>query len=89
MKTFRRFLKEEKTKFTADQAKALGDKLDVDWDKVDLEQLRKGLEVESEHDKPGKLDVVKSDLDLAKIALAHLDEFPDYYDRLAKAEKSK
>lgn len=42
-------------------------------------QLRKGIKVEKEH---------TGDLDLAKeIALDHLNEFPDYYDRLEKAEK--
>lgn len=42
-------------------------------------QLRKGIKVEQEH---------TGDLALAKeIALDHLDEFPDYYDRLDTAEK--
>ncbi len=42
-------------------------------------QLRKGIKIEQEH---------TGDLNLAKeIALDHLDEFPDYYDRLEKAEK--
>lgn len=42
-------------------------------------QLRKGIKIEQEH---------TGDLDLAKeIALDHLNEFPDYYDRLEKAEK--
>ena len=42
-------------------------------------QLRKGIKVEQEH---------TGDLAMAKeIALDHLAEFPDYYDRLEKAEK--
>lgn len=42
-------------------------------------QLAKGIKVEKEH---------TNDLALAReIALDHLAEFPDYYDRLAKAEK--
>jgi len=42
-------------------------------------QLRKGIKVEQEH---------TSDLAMAReIALDHLDEFPDYYDRLDKAEE--
>lgn len=42
-------------------------------------QLRKGIKVEQEH---------TGDLAMAReIALDHLDEFPDYYDRLEKAEK--
>lgn len=42
-------------------------------------QLKKGIAVEMEH---------TSDRDVAKeIALDHLNEFPDYYDRLQKAEQ--
>lgn len=42
-------------------------------------QLQKGIKVEQEH---------AGDLAMAKeIALDHLDEFPDYYDRLETAEK--
>lgn len=42
-------------------------------------QLRKGIKVEQEH---------TGDLNMAKeIALDHLNEFPDYYDRLEKVEK--
>ena len=42
-------------------------------------QLRKGIKVEQEH---------TGDIALAReIALDHLDEYPDYYDRLEKVEK--
>jgi hypothetical protein len=42
-------------------------------------QLDKGIKVEKEH---------TGDEAMAReIALDHLDEFPDYYDRLDKAEK--
>lgn len=88
MKNFRQYIKEEKS-FTKDEAKKLGDDFGVDWKKVDLEQFRQGLGVESEHDKNDDLDVVKNKTDLIKIVLAHLRELPDYYDRLKKAEKGK
>lgn len=43
-------------------------------------QLAKGIKVEKEH---------TGDLALAReIALDHLSEFPDYYDRLKKAEEN-
>jgi hypothetical protein len=42
-------------------------------------QLRKGIKVEQEHTGDAKM--------AREIALDHLDEFPDYYDRLEKAEK--
>jgi hypothetical protein len=51
--------------------------------KVDVEvlkkQLEKGIQVEKEHTKDEKT--------AEKIALAHIDERPDYYDQLAKVEK--
>jgi len=87
MKSFKIFLSEEKKTFTKDQAKKIGDSLSVDWDKIDIEQFRMGLEVESEHDDNSELDVVNSEKDLGKIALAHLKEFPDYYTRLKKMEE--
>lgn len=86
MKSFKRFLTESK-KFSKDDAKKLGDKLNVNWNKVDLSQFTVGLGVESEHDDGSELDVVDSDLDLAKIVLAHLKELPDYYTKLKKVEE--
>ncbi|CAB4141234.1 hypothetical protein UFOVP410_73 [uncultured Caudovirales phage] len=86
MKNFKQFLSEAKS-FTKDQAKEIGDSLSVDWKKYDLEQFRRGLEVESEHDDGSELDVVGSKKDLGKIVLAHLKELPDYYTRLKKMEE--
>lgn len=65
-------------------AKAIGDKLGVDWTKIPLEQLRQGIEVEwDEHQ-----DVHHGDANIAaKIALAHLKERPDYYDHLKILER--
>jgi Protein of unknown function (DUF5661) len=87
IKPFRQYLAEDKHNFTSDEAKSLGDSLDVDWDSVDLKEFIKGLSVESEHDDGGKLDVVDSNKDLAKIVLAHLKEKPDYYTKLEKVEE--
>lgn len=58
---------------------------------IDKNQLKRGIEVEKEHDgKMGKdVDVVKSKLDLVKIAVAHLREDPRYYSKLEKMEKKK
>ena len=87
MITFVTYLKESSTTFTTDEAKQLGDSLNVDWNKVDINQFRRGLSVESEHDDGGKLDVVDSKKDLAKIVLAHLKEKPDYYTKLKSVEE--
>jgi len=75
--------------FTTQQAKEVGDKLGIKWDKWDVEQFRMGMDVELEH---GKVDLhtnVTNDdpIVTGKIALAHLNEFPDYYTRLEKMEK--
>lgn len=74
--------------FSVEEAKSIGDRLQVDWDKVDLEQFRMGLAVELEHgSRDVETDVTHNDPVLTgKIALAHLYEFPDYYTRLAKME---
>ena len=75
--------------FTAEEAKAIGEKLGLKWDKFDVDQFKKGMEVELEHGSKDSLtNVTNGDpLITGKIALAHLNEFPDYYDRLEKMEK--
>ena len=35
--------------FTAEEAKAIGEKLGLKWDKFDADQLRRGMDVELEH----------------------------------------
>jgi len=81
-------MSEEKV-FTTEQALEYGGKLGIFWTKFDVEQFRMGMNVELEH---GKIDpntnVTNDDpLTTAKIALAHLNEFPDYYTRLKKMEE--
>ncbi|MFA6296588.1 MAG: DUF5661 family protein [Patescibacteria group bacterium] len=78
-----------KQNFTVEEAKQIGEQLEIDWTKFDVDQFRRGLDVELEH---GTVDMhtnVTNDdaLMTGKIALAHLNEFPDYYDRLKNMEK--
>ena len=75
--------------FTAEEAKAIGEKLGLKWDKFDVDQFKRGMDVELEHGARDSLTNVTNDnlLMTGKIALAHLNEFPDYYDRLEKMEK--
>jgi hypothetical protein len=63
--------------------------LGVDWSKFDVEQFRMGLDVELEHGISDLQTNVSNDNEMitGKIALAHLNEFPDYYARLGKMEK--
>lgn len=74
---------------SARKARKTGDELGVDWTRIDLEELRHGMEVELEHGRRDPAtDVTGDDLLLTgKIALAHLNEFPDYYQRLARMEE--
>ena len=74
--------------FTLDQAKTIGEQLSIRWDKFDVPQFRAGFGVELEHGTVNQTTNVTNDdpLKTAKIALAHLTEFPDYYTRLAKME---
>lgn len=74
--------------FTNEQAKSIGEQLGVEWDRFDVDQFRMGLDVELEHGlHDPSTDVTGNDPILTgKIALAHLNEFPDYYTRLAKME---
>lgn len=75
--------------FTTKQARDIGDKLKIDWKRFDVEQFRMGLDVELEHGlRDAATDVTGNDPILTgKIALAHLNEFPDYYTRLDKMER--
>lgn len=72
-----------------EEAKAIGEKLGIKWDKFDVEQFNRGMNVELEHGiRDPSTNVTDNDLLMTgKIALAHLNEFPDYYDRLEKMEK--
>ena len=76
-------------KVTEEQAKEVGEKLGLKWDEFDVDQFRRGMEVELEHGTHDPETNVSDDdlLTTGKIALAHLREFPDYYDRLEKMEE--
>ena len=74
--------------FSSQQAKEIGEKLRIDWSKFDVEQFRMGMDVELEHGLCDPQTNVSGDdpLITGKIALAHLNEFPDYYTRLLVME---
>ena len=75
--------------FRTEQARDIGDKLGINWSNFDVEQFRMGLDVELEHGlRDPSTDVTGDDPILTgKIALAHLNEFADYYTRLEKMER--
>ncbi|MDD4876011.1 MAG: hypothetical protein PHQ86_02610 [Dehalococcoidales bacterium] len=78
-----------KKSFTSEEARQIGGKLGIKWNKFDVEQYRMGLDVELEHGLVDPHTNVTGDdpVMTGKIALAHLNEFPDYYTRLDKMEK--
>jgi hypothetical protein len=79
-----------KKNFTAEEAKAVGEQLGIKWDKFDVDQFRRGMDVELEHGTQDPWTNVTNDdpIMTGKIALAHLNEFPDYYDRLEEMEEA-
>ena len=78
-----------KKHFTAEEAKEIGEQLGIDWTEFDVQQFRMGMDVELEH---GLIDPATNVTDddplmTGKIALAHLNEFGDYYTRLEIMER--
>ncbi len=76
--------------FSAQEARDIGERIGIDWNRsrFDVEQFRMGLEVELEHGQQDSRTNVSDDDEVTtgKIAWAHLNEFPDYYTRLAEME---
>jgi hypothetical protein len=67
----------------------IGKELGIDFSKIDRKEFNKGINVEMEHgSKIPVSNITNDDLKMTgKIALAHLIEYPDYYQRLDKMEK--
>jgi len=80
----------ERSSFTAEEARRVGAEIGIDWGTApfDVEQFRLGMDVELEHGlHDPATNVTDSDpIVTGKIALAHLNEFPDYYTRLERME---
>jgi hypothetical protein len=76
--------------FTAEEARRIGEQIGIDWSSApfDLDEFRAGMDVELEHGIHDPATNVTNDdaVVTGKIALAHLNEFPDYYVRLEKME---
>ena len=79
---------DSKTKISTEEARSIGTQLGINWTQIDLEQFRRGLEVEFEHGTHDpETDVTGDDpLLTGKIAWAHLKEIRDYYTRLDRLE---
>jgi hypothetical protein len=78
----------KKRQFSTEEAHSIGEQLKMDWSQIDLEQFRRGLEVELEHGTIDPETNVTGDVLVltGKIAWAHLKEIRDYYTRLDQME---
>ena len=77
--------------FTVEEARQVGERIGIGWATApfDVDQFRRGMDVELEHGLHDAATNVTGDdpLVTGKIALAHLNEFPDYYSRLERMEE--
>lgn len=67
--------------FNIEDARKIAEKLNFGFDKFPIEEFVIGLNIELEHGNRALFtNVTDNDLEkTAKIALAHLSEYPDYY----------
>jgi hypothetical protein len=79
----------EQRRTTTEEGRQVGDAIGADWTRFDLEQFRAGMDIEFEHGSHDpQTDVTGDDpIATAKIALAHMKEFPDYHERLERMER--
>ena len=86
------FPNKTKSSVSPQQAKAVGNKLFVDWKKISPKTLAQGMSIELEHkDTLVSLGVHENDMfkAVARIALDHLAEDGKYYSKLKKVEAKK
>ena len=78
-----------KEHFTKEEAKDVGEHLKVKWDKFNVEEFRKGMDIELEHGTINENTNLTNDDPLltGKITLAHLNEIRDYNTRLEEMER--
>jgi len=81
----------DRSEFTVEEARRIGEQIGIDWSSApfEVEQFRAGMDVELEHGTHDPATDVTGDdpTTTGKIALAHLNEFPDYYTRLEAMEE--
>ena len=81
----------ERKSFTVQEARQIGQQVGINWEAApfQVEQFRRGLDVELEHGVHDPATNVTDDdpVITGKIALAHLNEFADYYTRLEQMEE--
>jgi len=84
-----------KKDFSTNEAKGIASKLGSKLSKKGLDQFRKGLKVELEHGKEATKEGINANITnddpikTGKIALAHIKEYPRYYNGLEKMEEKE
>jgi len=76
----------KRKQISTDEAKRVGESRHIDWEQVDLEEFRQGL---MGNHQEGAIDpetglTYEGVLLTGKVVLAHMEEFPDYFTRLAR-----
>lgn len=76
--------------FTLTEAKEIGEKLGLNWEKFDVNQFRTGMNAELADGTYNPVTNFASDdpILVGKVVRAHLSKFPDYYTQWAKQEKA-
>jgi len=79
----------KRKKISTDEAKRVGESLHIDWEQVDLEEFRQGLMGNHKQDAVDPETGLTYDgvLLTGKVVLTHMEEFPDYFTRLAKLKE--
>ncbi len=75
----------EKKQLSSTDAKQIGNALGIRWDRFDVEQFTMGLNFELERRNPTMDGPHDDPIVTGRIALAHLEEIPNYYTQLAVA----
>ena len=81
-------MKLQSPKITSNFIRNVAKKNNIDIAQYDMDQLMMGYVTEFEHDSDNQgIDMIHYIVDPLKITIAHLNEFPDYYDRLKYIEE--
>lgn len=83
-------VQKKRNAFTITEAKRIGEKLGIDWKKIELKQFRLGLNAELADGMYNPITNFATDdpILIGKVVRAHLNEAADYYTQSAQMEKA-
>ena len=77
----------KRKQISLEEARRVGEALHIDWGQVNLEEFHQGLMGHHKEAIDTETGLMYQGVLLtAKVVLEHVQEFPDYYSRLAKLE---